>query len=278
MPRSLPESASRRTSLRHLRLRSDNRIDLMTEHVIVTDADGIRTIRMNRPDKKNALTLAMYEAMTAALEGANADDSVRCVLIAGVPGAFSAGNDLADFLKAAQSTGGLSRPALHFLPALVRCNKPMVAAVRGVAVGVGTTMLFHCDFVVAGSDASFSTPFVSLGLIPEAASSLLAPRLMGQRRAFEFLIMGHSLNAMHAREFGIANIVVAPEDVDAEALKAAREIAALPVGAVALSRALTRGATDELLARIDQEAKIFSERLNSPEAKAAFEAFFARKR
>ena len=250
----------------------------MTEHVIVTDAGGIRTIRMNRPDKKNALTLAMYEAMTAALEGANADDSVRCVLIAGVPGAFSAGNDLADFLKAAQSTGGLSRPALHFLPALVRCNKPMVAAVRGVAVGVGTTMLFHCDFVVAGSDASFSTPFVSLGLIPEAASSLLAPRLMGQRRAFEFLIMGHSLNAMHAREFGIANIVVAPEDVDAEALKAAREIAALPVGAVALSRALTRGATDELLARIDQEAKIFSERLNSPEAKAAFEAFFARKR
>jgi len=150
--------------------------------------------------------------------------------------------------------------------------------VSGVAVGVGTTMLFHCDFVVASSDASFSTPFVSLGLIPEAASSLLAPRLMGQRRAFEFLIMGHPLNAMHAREFGIANIVVAPEDVDAEALKAAREIAALPVGAVALSRALTRGATDELLARIDQEAKIFSERLNSPEAKAAFEAFFARKR
>src|SRR5262245_58396943 len=174
----------------------------MTEHVIVTDADGIRTIRMNRPDKKNALTLAMYEAMTAALEGANADDSVRCVLIAGVPGAFSAGNDLADFLKAAESSGGLNRPALRFLPALVCCNKPMVAAVSGVAVGVGTTMLFHCDFVVAGSDAYFSTPFVSLGLIPEAASSLLAPRLMGQRRAFEFLVMGHPLNATQAKEFG----------------------------------------------------------------------------
>jgi enoyl-CoA hydratase/carnithine racemase len=248
----------------------------MTEHVIVTDADGIRTIRMNRPDKKNALTLAMYEAMTAALEGANADGSVRCVLIAGLPGAFSAGNDLADFLKAAESTDGLSRPALR--PALVRCNKPIVAAVSGVAVGVGTTMLFHCDFVVAGSDARFSTPFVSLGLIPEAASSLLAPRLMGQRRAFEFLVMGHPLDATHAKEFGIANIVVAPEDVDAEGLKAAREIAALPAGAVALSRALTRGATDDLLARIDQEAKIFSERLHSPEAKAAFETFFARKR
>ena len=149
----------------------------------------------------------------------------------------------------------------------------MVAAVSGVTVGVGTTMLFHCDFVVAGSDARFSTPFVSLGLIPEAASSLLAPRLMGQRRAFEFLVMGHPLNATLAKEFGIANIVVAPEDVDAEGLKAAREIAALPAGAVALSRALTRGAT-----RIDQEAKIFGERLHSPEAKAAFEAFFARRR
>jgi enoyl-CoA hydratase/carnithine racemase len=145
----------------------------MTEHVIVTDADGIRTIRMNRPDKKNALTLAMYETMTAALEGANADDSVRCVLIAGVPGAFSAGNDLADFLTAAESSDGSNRPALRFLPALVRCNKPMIAAVSGVAVGVGTTMLFHCDFVVAGSDARFSTPFVSLGLIPEAQAQPL---------------------------------------------------------------------------------------------------------
>jgi enoyl-CoA hydratase/carnithine racemase len=249
-----------------------------TEHVVVTDADGIRTIRMNRPDKKNALTLAMYEAITAAFEGANADESVRCVLIAGVPGAFSAGNDLTDFLKTAESTGGLNRPALGFLSALVRCNKPMVAAVSGVAVGIGTTMLFHCDFVVAGSDAYFSTPFVGLGLIPEAASSLLAPRLMGHRRAFELLVMGRPLNATHAQEVGIANIVVAPEDVDAEGLKAAREIAALPAGAVALSRALMRGATDELVARIDQEAKIFSERLNSPEAKVAFEAFFARKR
>ena len=250
----------------------------MTEHVIVTDAGGIRTIRMNRPDKKNAVTLAMYEAMTAALESANTSDAIRCVLIAGVPGAFSAGNDLADFLNAAQSSGGLDRPALRSLPALVCCRKPLVAAVSGVAVGIGTTMLFHCDFVVAGTDARFSTPFVSLGLVPEAASSLLAPRLMGQRRAFEFLVMGHPLDAAQAKEFGIANMVVAPQDVDAEALKAAREIAALPSGAVALSRALIRGGTDELLARIDREVELFSERLHSPEAKAAFEAFFARKR
>jgi enoyl-CoA hydratase/carnithine racemase len=233
---------------------------------------------MNRPEKKNALTFAMYDAMTDAFESAGTNDAVRCVLIAGVPGAFTAGNDLADFLKAAETADGLSRPAARFLPAIVGCSKPMVAAVTGVAVGVGSTMLLHCDYVVAGTDAYFSTPFVGLGLVPEAGSSLVAPRLMGQRRAFEFLVMGHPLNATHAKEFGIANMVVAPQDVDAEALKAAREIAALPPGAVAASRALMRGEKDEILARIDREAKIFSERLASPEAKAAFQAFFARKR
>jgi enoyl-CoA hydratase/carnithine racemase len=250
----------------------------MSEHVIVTDAAGIRTIRINRPDKKNALTVAMYEAMIKALDGANADDAVRCALIAGVPGAFTAGNDLADFLAAATSDGGFNRAALRFLPALVGCRKPMVAAVSGVAVGIGTTMLLHCDFVVAGTDAIFSTPFVGLGLIPEAGSTLVAPRLMGRRRAFEFLVMGHPLNATRAKDLGIANLVVDPQDVDAEALKAAHEIAALPPGAVAAARALIRGAPEELQAQIDQESRIFSERLRSPEAKAAFEAFFARKR
>ncbi len=145
----------------------------MSEHVIVTDEAGIRTIRMNRPEKKNALTLAMYEAMTDALESANTDDAVRCVLIAGIEGAFTAGNDLADFLAAATGDGGFNRAALRFLPALVNCRKPMVACVSGVAVGIGTTMLLHCDFVVAATDATFSTPFVGLGLVPEAGSTLL---------------------------------------------------------------------------------------------------------
>jgi enoyl-CoA hydratase/carnithine racemase len=250
----------------------------MSEHVLVSDAAGIRTIRMYRPEKKNALTLAMYEAMIAALDSASTNDTVRCVLIAGVPGAFSAGNDLADFLAAAAGDSGFNRAALRFLPAIVNCRKPMVAAVSGVAVGIGTTMLLHCDFVVAGTDALFSTPFVGLGLIPEAGSTLIVPRLMGQRRAFELLVMGHPLNATRAKDYGIANLVVDPQDVDAEALKAAREIAALPPGAVAAARALMRGEPDELRAHIDQESKIFSERLRSPEAKAAFEAFFARKR
>jgi len=250
----------------------------MTEHVIVTDDGGIRTIRINRPEKKNALTIAMYEAMVAALDGASTDDAVRCVLITGVPGAFTAGNDLSDFLAAAGGDSGFNRAALRFLPTLVGCNKPMVAAVSGVAVGIGTTMLLHCDFVVAGTDAMLSTPFVGLGLIPEAGSTLILPRLIGQRRAFELLVMGHPLNATHAREYGIANMVVDPQDVDAEALKAAREIAGLPAGAVAAARALMRGNQDELQLHIDQESRIFSERLRSPEAKAAFEAFFARKR
>jgi enoyl-CoA hydratase/carnithine racemase len=250
----------------------------MTEHVIVKDEAGIRTVRMNRPEKKNALTLAMYDVMTDALESASANDGVRCVLFAGVPGAFSAGNDLADFLAATQGTGRWSAQALRFLPALVHCRKPLVAAVSGVAVGIGTTMLLHCDYVAVATDARLSTPFVGLGLVPEAASSLLAPRMMGQRRAFELLVMGHVLNAAQAKECGIANVVVTPEDVDATGLKAAREIATLPAGAVAAARALMRGSGDELEARIALEGKILNERLQSPEAKMALEAFFARKR
>ena len=251
----------------------------MTGHVIVTDSDGIRTIRMNRPEKRNALTSAMYDAMAGALENANTSEFVRCVIIAGVPGAFSAGNDLVDFLAAMLSAAdGLDFGALRFLAALIRCSKPVIAAVGGVAVGIGTTMLLHCDFVVAGTDARFSTPFVSLGLVPEGASSLLLPQLFGRRRAFEFLVMDHALNAMEARELGLANRVVAPEEIELEALKAAREIAALPPDAVRQSRRLMVSGTEEVLAQLEREAAVFRERLRSPEAKAALEAFFARKR
>jgi len=250
----------------------------MTEHVIVQDAGHVRTIRMNRPEKKNALTLAMYDAMTIALTDANVNESVRCVLIAGVPGAFSAGNDIQDFLAATSGPAGLSRPAQGFLPAIVQCAKPLVAAVSGVAVGVGTTMLLHCDYVVAGSDARLATPFVALGLVPEAASSLIAPRLMGHRRAFELLVMGHPLDAAQARDVGIVNVVVAPEDVDAVALKSAQEIAALPPAAVAAARRLMRAPMEEVVSRLDEEGRVFGERLQSAEARAAFETFLARKR
>ena len=251
---------------------------MSNDHVVVTDEAGIRTIRMNRPDKKNALTQAMYDTMTKALNEANGNDAVRCVMFAGVPGAFSAGNDLQDFLTMALSPENLARPVRDFLPALALCTKPMVAAVSGVAVGVGTTMLFHCDHVVASSDAKFSTPFASLGLVPEAASSLLGPRVMGHPRAFELLVMGRPYSAEQARDAGMINKVVAPADVDAEGLNAAREIAALPPGAVAISRKLLRGEADPVIARIDEETVLFGQRLKSPEARQAFEAFFNRKK
>jgi len=250
----------------------------MSDLVVVNDEGPIRTIAINRPDKKNALTGPMYDAMTAALVSLDAAPQVRCVLIKGVPGAFSAGNDLQDFLQAATSDEGVGRPAVEFLYALVRCQRPLVAAVQGVAVGIGTTMLMHCDHVVASHDVRFTTPFVGLGLVPEAASSLIAPRLMGQRRAFSLLVMGRPLDAAAALDCGLVNAVVEPSAVDAEALKAAREIAALPAEAVAASRRLMRGEPDEILARIDAELAIFKERLKSTEAREAFTAFLQRKR
>jgi enoyl-CoA hydratase/carnithine racemase len=250
----------------------------MSDHVIVVDDGPVRSVRINRPDKKNALTVAMYRALADAIDGVNAAPQIRCVLIQGVPGAFSAGNDLQEFAQAATSGEGLDPSATRFLHALARSERPLVAAVQGVAVGVGTTMLLHCDYVVAGDDARFTTPFVGLGLVPEAASSLLAPRLMGQRRAFSLLVMGRPLDALAAQACGLVNAVVPTGDVDAEAMKTARDIAALPVEAVATARRLMRGPPDEVAARIDEEVELFKQRLRSAEARAAFEAFFSRKR
>lgn len=244
--------------------------------ILVTDDGPIRTIRMNRPEKKNALTLAMYDAMSQAIEEAQANES-HCLLIAGAPDAFCAGNDLNDFVAMAQS-GELGAPILRFLYALARNEKPLVAAVSGVAVGIGTTMLLHCDHVVAADDARLSTPFVSLGLVPEAASSLIAPRLMGHARAFELLAMGKPLSAEQAKQAGIVNAIVPPAELEAAALAAARTIAALPPHAVAASRRLMRGRVEDVVARIGDEAAAFKERLKSPEARAAFAAFLARKR
>jgi enoyl-CoA hydratase/carnithine racemase len=250
----------------------------MTELVIVTDDGPVRTVRMNRPDKKNALTMAMYDAMAEAIESAGKTPALRCLLIAGAPTVFCAGNDIGDFLKAAGQGGALGAPILRFLYALARNELPLIAAVQGNAIGVGTTMLMHCDHVVAANDARFSTPFVGLGLVPEAASSLIAPRLMGQARAFSLLVMGRPLSANEARSAGIVNTVVAPDALEAEAMKAAREIAALPPQGVLASRRLLRGSPDEIVARIDAEAELFKTRLQSAEAQAAFTAFMTRKR
>jgi enoyl-CoA hydratase/carnithine racemase len=248
----------------------------MTDLVSVTDDGPVRTIRMNRPEKKNALTMVMYDAMAEGIETAPAAN-IRCILIGGAPTVFCAGNDIGDFLQAAMG-GGLGAPILRFLHALARCETPLVAAVQGNAVGVGTTMLMHCDHVVASTEAKFSTPFVSLGLVPEAASSLIAPRLMGHSRAFSLLVMGKPLNAPEAKDAGIVHTIAAPDAVEAEAMKAAQHIAALPPQAVMASRRLMRGTVDEIDARIDLEADEFKRRLQSAEAQAAFMAFMTRKR
>ncbi|MEP7030604.1 MAG: crotonase/enoyl-CoA hydratase family protein [Pseudolabrys sp.] len=250
----------------------------MSELITVTDDGPVRIVRMNRPDKKNALTMDMYEAMAAAIEDAPKNAALRCLMIAGAPTVFCAGNDIGDFLKAAGAGGALGAPILRFLHTLARNELPLVAAVQGNAIGVGTTMLLHCDHVVASSEARFSTPFVALGLVPEAASSLLAPRLLGHARAFELLVMGKPLNAAEAKAAGLINTVVAPDALEAAALAAARVIAALPPQAVQASRRLMHSTPDEIGKRIDDEAEEFKARLQSSEAQAAFMAFMSRKK
>jgi enoyl-CoA hydratase/carnithine racemase len=248
----------------------------MTAEIVVTEEDGIRIVRMNRPDKKNALTQPMYEEMTRALREAETSDAIRCIVLAGGPGAFCAGSDISDFQKRAE--GGLKPITVDFLHALVRNPKPLLAAVDGLAIGIGTTMLLHCDYVVATSAATFATPFTKLGLIPEAASSLLGPMRMGHARAFALLVMGRSMSADDAKAAGLVNAVVDPAALESTVLQAAREVAALPAGAVALARKLMRGDLDDLARRVDTEAMYFKERLRSEEARAAFAAFLARKK
>ena len=174
-------------------------------------------------------------------------------------------------------TGALGAPSVRFLHALARCEKPIVASVSGAAVGVGTTMLLHCDQVIASDIAVFLTPFVSLGLLPEAGSSLIAPRLMGHARAFSLLVMGKPLSAEEAKTAGIVAAVVPGAELDAQSLAVAREIAALPTASVAAARRLMRGSVEETVARIDEEVEVFKTRLASPEAQKAFAAFLSRK-
>ena len=248
----------------------------MTDQIAVADDGGVRIIRMNRPEKKNALTQPMYAEMTRALHDAERSEAIRCVIFAGSPGAFCAGSDISDFQKRAD--GGLKPVTIDFLHALARNTKPLLAAVDGLAVGIGTTMLLHCDYVVAATGTTFSTPFTKLGLIPEAASSLLGPLRMGYARAFALLVMGLPLSAEDAKAAGLVNAVVDATALEDTALQAAREIAALPLGAIAVARKLLRGDLDAIVKRVDTEAMHFKERLQSDEARAAFAAFLARKK
>jgi enoyl-CoA hydratase/carnithine racemase len=252
----------------------------MTGHLIVTDDAATRVITLRRPEKKNAITKDMYRAMSDAIDSAQNDPAIRCLIITAGSGVFTAGNDLEDFLKESAAAGDAPRAsnAIKFLYSLAHNAKPIVAAVDGIAIGIGTTMLFHCDHVLASNTATFSTPFIHLGLVPEGASSLLMPRTMGHQRAFEMLVMGRTMTADEARAAGFVNAVVPPGHTEAEARKVAREICALPAEAVALSRKLLRLPPEDITRRIDQEAHLFGERMRSKEAIDAFNAFFARKK
>ena len=239
--------------------------------------NGVATIEIARPERKNALTMAMYGAMSEALRAAQADASVRAVLITGQPGIFTSGNDLEDFMQ--RPPQGMDSPVFQFMLSLMECDKPVVAAVTGAAVGIGTTMLMHCDFVYVSDEARLAMPFVGLGLVPEYASSLLVPRLMGHARAAEKLLLGDPFTGAEAVECGLANAVLPAGEVVAQARRVAERFNALPPGAVRDSKRLMRAPLREQVhAVIAEEADIFAARLRSPEAQEAFQAFFQKRR
>lgn len=248
----------------------------MSEQVLVSRADGVCEIRLNRPEKRNAITQAMYEALCSALAQAQGDTAVRAVLVSGEGASFTAGNDLNDFLGGLKFDG--DNPIIRLLRLLATFGKPLLAAVHGQTVGIGTTLLLHCDLVVAARSTVFSMPFVALGLVPEAASSLLLPQLVGRQRAAELLLLGKPFDAATAHSLGLVNRVVEDADVLSEARALARSVAAQPVEALLAARRLLRGDPAEVLARIDAEAKIFAERLGSEEFRAAVRAVMSRGR
>lgn len=248
----------------------------MPDILIHADA-GVTTITLNRVDKKNSFTQAMYATCADALEAAAADAAVRVVVFQGDATVFSAGNDIGDFLSAPPKAQ--DAPVFRFLRAIASFPKPIVAAVCGPAVGIGTTMLFHCDLVYAGDNAAFSMPFVNLGLCPEAASSLLVPQMLGYHRAAEALLLGEPFMAEAALEVGLANRVVPPLEANGIAQAQARKLAAKPLASlIETKRLLKKGQMEQVLARIDEEAVSFGAMLGQPAAKEAFTAFMEKRR
>lgn len=248
----------------------------MTDHIRVTEDAGVKVIRFNRADKKNAITQAMYSALADGIADAETGDCAAIVFF-GQSGIFSAGNDIMDFMSKGMTGDLIHSPTMRFLRALATSKKPMIAGVDGAAVGVGTTMLMHCDMVFASERSTFKTPFLNLGLVPEAGSSLIAPRMMGPQRAFEMLVLGETFTAERAHGAGLVNHLVAEEALEKATMDAAFKLAALPPEALALSRGLMRGDEAEILARIDAEAVLFGERLKSREAQEAFMAFMEKR-
>ena len=251
----------------------------MSEKIIVSRDRGVLRLLMNRPEKKNALDREMYRALIAALEEAAGDETVHAVVFAGAGGNFTAGNDLADFRDFAPgrdiAPGAETFPALTFVRAAAAFEKPLVAAVTGDAVGVGTTLLFHCDLVYASPEARFTMPFIDLALPPEGGASLLVPQRFGMAKASQYLLLGESFDGAEALRLGLVNALAPSGGVLDLAMDAARRLAAKPRQALFAARRLMRGEPNDILSRIDAEAALFAKALTSPEARERFAAFFA---
>ena len=248
----------------------------MSDILVHTEA-GVTTITLNRVDKKNSLTSAMYSALADALVQAQADAAVRVVLLQGDVTIFSAGNDIGDFLH--QPPAGAQSPVFRFLHGIAAFPKPIVAAVCGPAVGVGTTMLLHCDLVYAGDNAAFSLPFVNLGLCPEAASSLLLPQMFGYHRAAEALLLGEPFMAEAALDIGLVNRILPPTEVNAMAQAQARKLAAKPLTSlVETKRLMKKGQASLVAQQMDEEGAVFGRMLREPAAREAFSAFMEKRK
>jgi enoyl-CoA hydratase/carnithine racemase len=251
----------------------------MEELIITEVAERILRIQINRPAKKNALTVGMYADMAAKLARADSDPAVRAVVIHGHDDIFTSGNDIADFMNATATVGAVEdRPVFAFLRAISTAVKPIVAAVTGPAIGIGTTLLLHCDLVYAGESARFQLPFVNLALVPEAASTLLLPASLGYRRAAELMLLGEAFSATKARDYGIVTDVVPDHAAFEVAMTAARKLAAKPPAALRLAKMLMKKPMAESVARqMSEESRHFDRQRRSPEAAEAFEAFFAKR-
>src|SRR5215831_7252788 len=248
----------------------------MTEHVKIEIADGIMTLTLQRPEKKNALTGAMYDALSSALLKAETDASVRVILFQGEGDSFTAGNDLSDFASQARGESAVDSPAHRFIETISKASRPLVAAVQGNAVGVGTTMLLHCDLVYLADNAKLITPFVNLALVPEAASSWLSPLRIGHTRAYAMFALGEPMDAAAALACGLANAVVPQADLRKKAHDTAVALTKRPAGSLSLTKKLMRE-HERIAAQIAEEGQLFKERLTTPEAREAFAAFAERR-
>ncbi|MFN4092114.1 MAG: enoyl-CoA hydratase [Brevundimonas sp.] len=245
----------------------------MSEHIRTELQDGVLTVTLNRADKKNAITQAMYAALADATERTRTNDAVRVILFRGEGDSFSAGNDIADFIAlGSQGASAADMPVFRFLKALADLDKPAVAAVKGRAVGIGLTLLLHCDMVVVAEDALLSVPFVNLALAPEAASSMLLPAVLGHQRAFELFALGEPIDGKTALAWGLANRAVAAADVDATAQALAAKLATRAPNSIRKTKALMRDA-ERMWGLMQREGEAFGSQMRSPEAMEAFMAF-----